>query len=230
MSKKQPPRPPMSKDALRIINAQPRLPNLKFYPEEIQMLREINQERAKLREERSARLQIEETPILADLASVGINIRSIWDLVNTATPYPQAIPILLDHLRRPYSDRTREGIARSLAVYDANSAWPLLAAEYVKAKEGYGVVAPGDTEVLCLGAKDGLACAVAQAATEREIPQLAALALDRSNGASRVLLLRRLKRSKSEVAKQALEVLASDPHTMKEIASWRKPKPKPKAS
>jgi hypothetical protein len=69
--------------------------------------------------ERVRWLQIEEQPILADLREIGRNVESIWDLVNTATNYREAVPILLKHLQLPYSDTTRDGIARALAVPDA---------------------------------------------------------------------------------------------------------------
>ena len=45
--------------------------------------------------------------------------RSVWDLVNTAEPYPQLLPILAEHVTRPYHKRIREGIARALAVSEA---------------------------------------------------------------------------------------------------------------
>lgn len=57
--------------------------------------------------------------LLADLRRVGYRLESVWDFVNTAESYPEAIPVLLDHLRRPYSDIHREGIARALTVSEA---------------------------------------------------------------------------------------------------------------
>lgn len=43
----------------------------------------------------------------------------MWDLVNTNARYPAAIPILLDHLRRSYHQRIREGVIRALTVKEA---------------------------------------------------------------------------------------------------------------
>lgn len=69
----------------------------------------------------------EQALLLAALRKVGYRIRWIWDFVNTADSYPEAIPVLLDHLRRPYSDGTREGIARALSVREARgSAGPVI--------------------------------------------------------------------------------------------------------
>ncbi len=126
----------------------------------------------------------------------------------------------------PYSDVTRETIARSLAVPEpeVQKAWPLLIEEYRKAPMGWGIKAPGDTKEYRLGAKDGLACALSAAVTDETLPELIALAKDRTQGESRVLLLSALKkrRNKNPLAKQAIEELASDPDLEKEIASWRK--------
>lgn len=66
-----------------------------------------------------AQFRIEEEPIIADLAMSGFEVGSVWDLVNTNKTYPTAIPVLLDHLRRSYHARIREGIIRALTVKEA---------------------------------------------------------------------------------------------------------------
>ena len=73
-----------------------------------------------------------------------------------------------------------------------------------------------------LGAKSGLAAALAETVTDDSIDELIVLAKDRSHGSSRLLLLRGLRRSRAPAAKKALEELASDPELSKEIASWRR--------
>ncbi|MFD2426503.1 hypothetical protein ACFSUI_23540 [Ralstonia solanacearum] len=184
------------------------------------------QEQEQARSERVARIHAEEAPLLADLHAIGLSINFVSDLVNTTERYEEAIPVLLRHLLMPYSDVTRETIARSLAVPEpeVQKAWPLLIEEYRKAPMGWGIKAPGDTKEYRLGAKDGLACALSAAVTDETLPELIALAKDRTQGESRVLLLSALKkrRNKNPLAKQAIEELASDPDLEKEIASWRK--------
>ena len=197
---------------------------LKLTDDEKALMREINKARQHERAERSARLRIEETPILVDLRKVGWNVESVWDLVNISAKYAEAIPVLLKHLLLPYSDRTREGIARSLAVPEpeVKKAWPMLVEEYRNAPMGQGILAPGDTKEYRLGAKDGLAVALSVIASDAVIEDLIDLAKDRTHGESRVLLLSGLKKSKSAIAKQALDELAADPDLKKEIASWRR--------
>lgn len=176
--------------------------------------------------ERSDRIRRDEEPLLKDLREVGWDVQSVWDLVNTATAYPEAIPILLKHLLLPYCDVVREGIARALAVPEplAQKAWPILVEEYRKAPLGWGIKAPGDTKEFCLGAKNGLACCLSVVVTEETLPELIALAKDRTLGKSRILLLSPLKkrRKKNPVVKQTIDELAEDPDLRTEIASWGK--------
>lgn len=78
-----------------------------------------HEEREAQRLAAEARFRAEEEPILADLAAAGCTVNSVWDLVNTSSSYPTAIPVLLKHLRQPYHSRIREGIARALTVREA---------------------------------------------------------------------------------------------------------------
>ncbi len=153
-------------------------------------------------------------------------VESVWDCVNTSTPCPEAIPILLKHLLLPYSDVVREGIARALAVPEpeVQQAWPLLLEEFRKAPTGWGIKAPGDTTHYSLGAKHGLACALAASVTDARLPELVALVKDPTQGESRVLLLSALRKrqNKNALARQTIDALASDPLLQKEIASWGK--------
>jgi hypothetical protein len=214
MVKKKMIRPPLTTEELARLTADD-FARLKLTDEEKSRLRTINEERKRQRAERSTRLRAEEQPILADLETIGLKVTSVWDLVNTSNRYPGAIPILLKHLTQEYSDRTKEGIARALAVPDAKDAWSVLVEEYRKAPVG---VENG----IRLGAKSGLAAALSAASTDNVIEQLAALAKDRSNGDSRLLLLSALRNSKTSAAKKALEELANDPVLQKEIESWKK--------
>jgi hypothetical protein len=186
--------------------------NLRANPEFLAKQKERDSERA----ERSARLRAEEEPVLADLRELGYEVKSVWDLVNSSSPYAAAIPVLVKHLQRPYPDPIRGGIARALAVPDARHLWPTLVEEY-RAEPAAGP-AHG------LGAKDGLAAALAAVSSDDVIDELIALAKDKVHGSSRLLLLRGLKKSKSVKAKEAIEELKTDPVLAKEIASWRRKK------
>lgn len=174
--------------------------------------------------ERSARLREEQKPILEDLKKAGRDVESMWDLVSSPGPYPEIIPILLKHLVLPYSDRTREALARSLAVPEPEirNSWTLLIDEYRKAPMGWGIKDPGSTKELQLSYKDGLACALSVAVTDETLPEYISLVKDRAHGESRILLLSALRDSKNPIAKQTLEELADDPDLKIAIADWKK--------
>ena len=168
-------------------------------------------ERDKELQEREAQSRAAQKPLLEDLAKVGVDVTSVWDLVNTSSPYPSALPVLLDHLQKPYPDGVREGIARALAVRATRPiGWQILMDEYLK------------TDVSNQRVKDGLAVALAGASDETTLTDLIELAKDKSHGSSRVLLLLGLKRVTQPGAKQAIVGLANDPQLAKEIKSWRK--------
>ncbi len=176
---------------------------------------ERRQERDRLIAESVAKLRAEQASLLADLREAGLDIIRLSDLINMSSKYEGAIPILLRHLQLPYSEVTRETIARALAVPEARYAWPTLVAEFKNAPMG-------DENGIKSCAKDGLAVALAATATDAVIEELIALAKDRSHGKSRLLLLSALTKSKNALAKKALEELSSDPDLAIEIASWRK--------
>jgi len=150
----------------------------------------------------AAEMRRAQAPLIADLKAVGYEVESVWDLVNTAMPYPEALPVLLDHLQRDYPSRVREGIARALATRP-KFAWDILTRLYRDEPEG---------EV-----KDGIAVALCAAADNEVIGDVIALARDRRHGSSRLLLLRALKRSSDPRAHATLMDLATDPDLKKEI-------------
>lgn len=187
-------------------------------------LRLMNARRAEERKQRVERISIEVRPVINDLRSVGVSVTSISDLICTSVPYPSAVPVLLHHLTQPYSDAVKEGIARALAVPHplVQDAWPLLIDEYRRAPSGLGFLTNGDSRQLPLRAKDGLACALAAAVTEKTLGDLIALAKDPTHGPSRLLLLSPLKRRRNRdpMVRRAVEELRKDPELIKEIDSW----------
>jgi hypothetical protein len=145
-----------------------------------------------------------ERALVRELRQAGYDVETAWDLVNTAEPYPDALPILVEHLSRPYPDRVREGIGRALAVrQDARFAWPALVSLYREE--------PAGTD-----AKDGLAVALAAISDRSTLPDLIELVEDRRHGASRVLLIRGLTRSRLPAARAAVERLRDDPEVGEE--------------
>ena len=139
-----------------------------------------------------------EAPLVEELRAAGCEVESAWDLVNTSTPYPAALPILLEHLDRSYPDRVREGIARALAVRDAKFAWEPLTRLYREELTGSNT-------------KNGLAVALAAISHDDVVDDLISLARDVAHGGSRILLLHGLRRSGAPQARAALARFSEDP-------------------
>jgi hypothetical protein len=172
-------------------------------------------EKDRIRHQFSVALSNDERILLSELSRVGYQLTSVWDLLSTEMSYGPAIPVLVDHLRHPHMDRTREGIARALGVPEAKAYWSVLVDEYQNARQG-------EECGVRLGAKDGLAATLSVLAGENEFDELVGLLRDRKNGISRVNLLSSLRRSKAPSAKEIINELASDPDLSAEISTWAK--------
>jgi hypothetical protein len=157
-------------------------------------------------EERAEYHRVAEEALIQDLRAVGISVESVWDLVNTRATYPQAVPVLLEHLRRDNLPVVREGIARALAVPEAAPAWPLLLELFRLEPAG--------------GARDvkwGLAVALAGASTEDVVDTMLEMMRDRRLGKYRLAWIGPLLRSQNPEAREALESLREDPDLKKQL-------------
>jgi hypothetical protein len=150
-------------------------------------------------------LAIEQRPLLADLRKFGLAVSDVWELVNTRENYDSVIPLLADHLTKNYSDKTKNGIARALAVKQAGYLWDLFASEYMVAPLGSGRIYPNASWDLPYGYKSGLANALANTVTNKNLGELIAIMDDDRHGESRLILLRGVKRFRSPAAKAAVE-------------------------
>lgn len=144
------------------------------------------------RQEWVQKLRRAEQPIVDDLRAAGVEVTSVWDLVNTADPYPKALPILLDHLERGgYPDRVMESLGRALAVKPSSDFWDRLRQLYLSASGR--------------GEEEGLAVALAASATADHVEALIGLLDENSRGGTRIHFLRPIKqlggRRGSEVLK-----------------------------
>ena len=161
------------------------------------------QERDRKHEETERALRQAEAPLVQALSKVGVQVESVWDLANTKVSYPQAAPVLLDHIERAYPDAVRAGIARALAVSGSRAEWGVLTGLYRKERGRR--------------TKEGLAVAIASNATDDVIGDVIAFARDRTHGTSRVLLLEALERSADPRSLSALKEMGNDLELQKEI-------------
>lgn len=144
----------------------------------------------------------EQKELLRDLAQAGHQVVTVWDLVNTNKDYKSAIPVLLDHLSRPYSVGIREGIVRALTV-DYTSKWNACAKlidEYKRLNDN---------------SENGLKWVIGNAISVVATPDCAAqvinIATDPTNGRSRDMIILRLPRLLGkDIAKPILMDLVHD--------------------
>jgi hypothetical protein len=150
------------------------------------------------REERARALREAERPIVEDLDAAGVSVSSVWDLVNTSVPYPDALPILLTHLKRAgYPERVMESLGRALAVKPAVAFWDDLKRLYLSARGS--------------GEEDGTAVALAACATKAQLDDLIDLLGAEERGESRIYFVRPIKRLGGERGRKVLESLRDDP-------------------
>lgn len=144
-----------------------------------------NDRRAAL-DEAKARYRAEEQPLLADLKEAGWPVASVYDLVNGAAAYSSAIPVLINHLQRPYSDRITEGIARALTVREARGKAGGALAEAMRVSSG--------RDAACRWAMANALVAVAGRDDQTPLQVLLSAESDSAVGERLELALRRAKR------------------------------------
>ncbi|MEN5436541.1 HEAT repeat domain-containing protein [Sphingobacterium faecium] len=147
--------------------------------------------------EKSLREEVAE--LVNDLNSIGIKINSVWDLVKTNERYPDAIPILLDHLQKDYHERNIEGIIRALAVKEAKGkATPYLITMYHQI--------PKDNNSLRWAIGNTIDMTISQDDVKSILP----IVQDKTNGTSRQMFVFALGKTKSAEVEDVLINLLND--------------------
>ncbi len=150
------------------------------------------------RQERARRLRGAEQPIVMDLRSAGVQVDSVWDLVNTSAPYPAALPVLMEHLERGgYPARVMESLGRALAVKPSVAFWERLKARWLDARDA--------------GEEDGAAVALAACATKKQLDDLIEFLSVEERGESRLFFIRSIVRVGGDRGYEVLESLRDDP-------------------
>ena len=149
-------------------------------------------------------LRLQAKPFTDDLCAVGIKAY-IWDLVNTSDRYPEAIPVLVRHLSRPYHRRNKEGIVRALAVKEAKGiANKAIMDEYLRSpKEN-----PDEPWIYHFRWAFGNTMKVI--VTESDFDDLIKIVFDETNGDSRDGFVEALSKLKAPEVMDALDRLAKD--------------------
>jgi hypothetical protein len=142
-------------------------------------------------------LGLAEEPIVAALKRAGVQVDSVWDLVNTSAPYPLALPVLMQHLEQGgYPERVMESLGRALAVKPAVVYWDRI-------KELY--LAPRDP-----GEEDGAAVALAACATSAQFDDLIGFFSLSERGESRIYFIRPVLALGGQKGREFVHTLLSD--------------------
>ncbi len=180
-----------------------------------EMLRNDPEYRAKVeaveaeRQERARRLRDAEQSVVADLRSAGVQVDSVWDLVNTSDPYPAALPVLVEHFERGgYPERVMESLGRALAVKPSVAFWERLKARWLEARD------PGE--------EDGAAVALAACATKAQIDDLIEFLSVEERGQSRIYFIRPILNVGGDRGREVVEALRDDPVLGKEATALLK--------
>lgn len=156
-------------------------------------------------------LSLAESRLVDELRSLGFDVSSVWDLVNSGGGYGSALDVLLMHAAFDYPDRIREGILRALAIPAAVVRWSELLAFY----EHDVLRLPPDLNYL-----PGLV--LAEAANDDVIDDVIRLIKEESGGDRRLPLIGALQRSKNPKARMLLNELRDDPLFKMELKKIRR--------
>ncbi|GAA2445404.1 hypothetical protein [Agromyces soli] len=158
---------------------------------------------------RARLLREAEHPIVADLREAGVQVDSVWDLVNTSEPYPAALPVLMEHLERGgYPERVMESLGRALAVKPSVAFWTRLKERWLHARDA--------------GEEEGTAVALAACATKDQLDDLIEFLSVEERGQSRIHFIRSILKVGGNHGREVVEALRSDPTFGKEATALLK--------
>lgn len=157
--------------------------------------------RERWRQAHAAKRREEQVPLLREILEAGLQIESVWDLVSTREPYPEAIPVLLSHLADlTYHPAIREGIARALTVKGFPEILPAMIESFRE-----------DPDPIVNGPKWSKGNAIEVLYDDHYFDDVVELVRDRSHGDARAMLVYALGKSKNPLADEVLRDLLSDP-------------------
>jgi len=147
-----------------------------------------------------------EEPLIKDILKTGIKISSVYDFVNTADSYPEAIPILVNYIKEQKISEPiiKEGVIRALTVKEAKGiANTALLEEYNKIPKGEDF---HDHQQRWL-----IGNVINKIINENDVDAVLRIVSDKTNGHSRQMFIRALgKIKRSEKVENVLIELLSD--------------------
>jgi hypothetical protein len=162
--------------------------------------------------ERTARAEqrrMASQPVVDDLRSAGVDVDDLYRLYLQPQSYPLAIPVLLNHLQRPYPERVLEDIGNALPFKPDPSWWDDFKRLYVTTASD--------------AVRDRLAAAMSGCARREHYDDLLALIHNEDLGSSRIYFLRPINRIGNRMeagqGRAVIETVVNDPVLDKEAAA-----------
>lgn len=170
--------------------------------------------REKEEQERKQKLDLLEKEYVSfskDCAELGHLIKTAWDLVQTAKPYPDLIPVLIKYLEEEnHSAKFREGIARALATADSFIYFDKILEQYIKTGSQQNEV------------RWAIGCALAQAAQDQEtLNKIEVILFDKKYGRDRAPLIQAIKRMQKKQRMKVIEMAAGDDELKNAIKTFK---------
>jgi hypothetical protein len=148
-----------------------------------------------------AMLEAEYSEFAKDCFDTGYCLKTAWDLIEIADPYPALIPVLIKHLHKEnHSAKFREGIARALAVYDSASYFNEIFSIYSETRNEPETVRWAIASALSVAARE-----------KQDFDIIEKLIFDKNIGNDRSALLYAVKHMSGEQRKRVLAFAKSEP-------------------
>jgi len=145
-----------------------------------------------------AMLTAAERPVVADLQAAGVQVESVWDVNPARWPYPEALPILVDHLERGrYPGELMQAIGWALSVKASLAYWDRIRAVFLTSNDK--------------AQQDAAALALAGCAGSRQLSELIDFVRQEDRGESRVYFLRPINRIGRERGRAVIAGLVKHP-------------------
>jgi hypothetical protein len=122
----------------------------------------------------------DEKDLVSEINKIGFSIDSVWDFVNSANNYLDAVPILIKHLNIKHHPKITSGIVRSLAIpelSDDNVLWDYLEKLYLSTESDAEINDPFER-----GLQESIAVALEALSTPSKVAQLKNIISIRPNG------------------------------------------------
>lgn len=161
-------------------------------------------EKEKQWKKQRAILDADQKELVSELNAAGIQVTSVWDLVNAPNFYQAAIPILVEHLEKEHHPRTAEGIVRALITPESKGNAGIL----IRMFESRMFKSEADPEFQM---KWLLGAAIAESAVESDADKIIELANDENHGRGREFLPLGLFHASKEKALPVLNSWTDDP-------------------